>query len=317
MLRPANTKAVLVAHGVRHRYGETVALDGVDLVVGAGECVTLLGANGAGKTTLVSLAIGLVACQEGRVCVAGGDPRRAATRRHLGVVQQSVGFPSTLKVGELVSGAAVRAGVPRKAASYVLAEMGLNDLTGRRAARLSGGQRRRLALAMALVADPALLVLDEPTVGLDAAARAQFWRTIAGRRERGTAVLLTTHVVEETREVADRVVVLHAGRVLADERPEALAARIPDRRITARTTLDTRRLEALPGAVAVRVEAGRAHIATRTPEALLRVLLAEDPGLSDLTVEGAGLEEAAASLTQFEPGPMPARAGAQLSEGIA
>jgi len=297
MLGLPNTDAVLVAQGVHHRYGDTVALNGVDLVVGAGECVTLLGPNGAGKTTLVGLTIGLLAGQGGRVRVAGGDPRRAATRRNLGVVQQASGLPSTLKAGELVAGAAVRAGAPRSAAGPVLDELGLDELAGRRAARLSGGQRQRVALAMALVADPALLVLDEPTVGLDAAARAQFWEILARRRERGTAVLLTTHVVEETRRVADRVVVLHGGRVLADERPDALAARIADRTVTARTTLDAPRLEGLPGAVAVRVGAGRAHITTRTPEALLRVLLAQDPHLSELTVEGAGLEEAAASLT--------------------
>lgn len=293
-----STDAMLEAYGVSHRYGDTLALDGVDLVVGAGECVTLLGANGAGKTTLVGLTIGLLAGQEGLVHVVGGDPRRAATRRHLGVVQQSVGLPNTLKVGELVAGAAVRAGAPRSVAPAVLDELGLDDLTGRRAARLSGGQRRRVALAIALVADPALLVLDEPTVGLDAAARAGFWEIMARRRERGTAVLLTTHVVEETRRVADRVVVLHGGRVLADERPEALAARIADRTVTARTTLDAPRLEGLPGAAAVRIDAGRAHIRTSTPEALLRVLLAEDPDLSELTVDGASLEEAAASLTR-------------------
>src|SRR5690606_22529665 len=120
----------------------TVALAGVDLQVAPGECVALLGPNGAGKTTLVNAAIGLQPVQGGRVRVAGGDPRQASTRRRLGVVQQSVGFPRTLRVGELVRGAAVRLGLPASAAGPVLAEVGLSELVERRAHKLSGGQQQ-------------------------------------------------------------------------------------------------------------------------------------------------------------------------------
>lgn len=290
-------ETVLEVRGARHRYGGTAALDGVDLAVGAGECVALLGPNGAGKTTLVNLAVGLLAAQEGTVRVADGDPRRAATRRHLGVVQQSVGFPQTLTVRELVTGAAVRAGAVAAAAGPVLAEVGLADLAGRRSHKLSGGQQQRLQLAMALVAEPSLLVLDEPTVGLDIPARRQFWDTIAARRAGGAGVLVTTHLVEETAVVADRVVVLHRGRVLASGAPAALTARLPDRTVSARTSVPYERLRALPGVVDVTLDGDRVRIATRSPEALLRVLLDEDPRLSELRVEGAGLEEAVVHLT--------------------
>ncbi|CAN5857384.1 ABC transporter ATP-binding protein [soil metagenome] len=288
---------VLEVQGARHRYGATVALDGVDLAVEAGECVALLGPNGAGKTTLVNLAVGLLPVHEGRVRVAGGDPRIAATRRHLGVMQQSTGFPRTLKVGELVAGAAVRAGMRRSAAGQVMAEVGLTDLASRRAGKLSGGQRQRVALAMALVGDPALLILDEPTGGLDVSARRVFWQTLAQRRERGAGVLLTTHLIEESAAVAERVVVLHEGRVLAADRPDALVARLPERTVIARTNLDAQRLRALPGVVSVDTGSELVRLGTRAPEALLRVLLAEDPDLSDLRVEGARLEEAVMSLT--------------------
>lgn len=288
---------VLGVSGVHHSYGGPPVLNGVDLEVGAGECVALLGPNGAGKTTLVNLAIGLLRVQRGQVRLAGGNPRDAGTRRHLGVVQQSLGFPATLKVGELVAGAAVRGGRPRSTAGPVLAELGLTEFANRRAAKLSGGQKQRLQLAMALVTDPDLLVLDEPTAGLDVVARRQFWQLLEQRRERGTGVLVTTHLIEESAAVADRVVVLAGGSVLATGSPEELVALLPDRTVVARTSLDLVRLRALPGVVAARREAEHVRLSTRAPENLLRVLLAEDHQLSDLRVEGAGLEEAVVALT--------------------
>ena len=293
---------VLQVAGVRHRYGAHVALDGVDLTVGAGECVALLGPNGAGKTTLIGLATGLLGVQEGRVAVGGEDPRRAATRRRLGVVQQDMGFPRTERVGELVRGATVRAGRPATAAAAVLDEVGVTDLAGRRAATLSGGQQQRVALAMALVGAPDLLLLDEPTVGLDVAARRAFWADLARRRDAGTGILLTTHIVEEAAAVADRVVVLHRGRVVAADTPAGLTDLLPDRTITARTALDDaeaydRALQALPGVAHVHREGERVRVGTAEPERVLRRWLALDDGLADLRVEGAGLDDALLALT--------------------
>lgn len=289
--------AVLEVRSATHRYGRTVALDAVDLDVAPGECVALLGPNGAGKTTLVNLAIGLLSRQHGTVRLAGADPRSAAARRHLGVVHQSLGFPNTLEVGELVTGAAVRAGLTRAAAGPIMAELELSELAGRRAAKLSGGQKQRVQLAMALVTDPALLVLDEPTAGLDVQARRRFWHIVGQRRARGTGVLVTTHLIEESATAADRVVVLEHGRVLAADRPDSLVTRLPDRTVMARTALDRTRLEQLPGVISVSREDGLARLNTRHPEALLRVLLADDPELSGLRVEGARLEEAVVGLT--------------------
>lgn len=292
------TGEVLRVHAVSHRYGSAPALREVDLSVRTGECVALLGPNGAGKTTLVNLVNGLLRRQHGEIELAGGDPRVPATRRHLGVVQQSLGFPNTLRVGELVTGAAVRGGAPKSAAGPVLAELDLTDLAGRRAVKLSGGQRQRVQLAMALVTEPDLLVLDEPTVGLDVPARRRFWEIVRRRRDAGAGVLLTTHLLEEPAAVADRVVVLDHGSLLADEPPATLTARIPDRTVIARTRVPGRDLEALPGAVSVGHDGERVRIGTREPERLLRVLLERDPQLSELRVEGAGLEEAVVGLTE-------------------
>lgn len=288
---------VLDIDGVHHRYGAHVALDGVDLTVRAGECVALLGPNGAGKTTLIGLATGLLARQRGRVAVCGGDPRRAATRRDLGVVQQTMGFPNTETVGELVRGAAVRAGRTVSAVGPVLAEIGVSDLRPRRAAKLSGGQRQRVGLAMALVGDPALLLLDEPTVGLDVTARRAFWQILARRRDAGVGMVLTTHIVEEAAAVADRVVVLHRGRVVAADTPAGLTALLPDLTVSARTAVDDVTLRALPGVRTVRRDGDHVQVGTTEPEQVLREWLALDRTLSGLRVEGAGLEQALVSLT--------------------
>ncbi|MFJ9629548.1 ABC transporter ATP-binding protein [Streptomyces sp. NPDC091280] len=294
------TQAVLTAQGLRYRYGETVALDGVDLRVEPGECVALLGPNGAGKSTLVAIAVGLLVPQHGTVRILGGDPRRAATRRQLGVAQQTLGFPNTLTVRELVTGAAVRGGLRAAAADPILAELGLTDLAPRRVSKLSGGQKQRVQLAMALVTEPTLLVLDEPTVGLDTLARRHFWQILAHRRAQGAAVLVTTHLIEESAAVADRVVVLDRGRILADAPPQELVSRLPDRTVTARTGLAQAELERLPGVLSVTREHDLVKIQTRSPEDLLRVLLDRDPALSELRVQDAGLEEAVVALTDDE-----------------
>jgi ABC-2 type transport system ATP-binding protein len=294
------TQAVLTAEGLRYRYGETVALDGVDLRVDPGECVALLGPNGAGKSTLVAIAVGLLVPQHGTVRILGGDPRRAATRRQLGVAQQTLGFPNTLTVNELVTGAAVRGGLRAAAAGSILAELGLTELAPRRVSKLSGGQKQRVQLAMALVTEPTLLVLDEPTVGLDTAARRHFWQILAHRRAQGAAVLVTTHLIEESAAVADRVVVLDRGRILADAPPQELVSRLPDRTVTARTGMGQAELERLPGVLSVKQEHDLVKIQTRSPEDLLRVLLDRDPALSELRVQDAGLEEAVLTLTDDE-----------------
>ena len=294
------TQAVMAAEGLSHQYGETVALDGVDLRVDPGECVALLGPNGAGKSTLIMIAVGLLAPQQGSVRIAGGDPRRAATRRRLGVAQQTLGFPNTLTVHELVTGAAVRGGLRAAAAGPILAELGLTEVARRRVSKLSGGQKQRVQLAMALVTEPTLLVLDEPTVGLDTAARRHFWQILARRRAQGTAVLVTTHLIEESAALADRVVVLDHGRVLADAPPRELVERLADRTVTARTGIRQEALQKLPGVLSVTYEDDLVTIQTRSPEEVLRVLLAQDPDLSELRVQDAGLEEAVVALTAGE-----------------
>lgn len=295
----------LVARGLRLTYpGATrPALDGVDLVVHPGECLALLGPNGAGKTTLIRTATGLRAPDAGTVRIAGGDPRRADVRAALGVMLQETAFPSHLTVGELVAGAAVRAGRPTHAVAAVLDEVGMTDLATRRSHHLSGGQRRRLQLARALVVEPTLLVLDEPTEGLDAESRRATWDNLAARRDAGMAILLTTHLVAEAGSVADRVAVIADGRIVADASPDLLVDRLPDRAIHVHTTLPLDRVRALPTVDrTTRTPGTDGHdpttcIATRAPEQVLRRLLVDDPDATGLRVVGASLEDAVLAIT--------------------
>jgi len=291
---------VLEVRSLVHRYGERVALDGVDLTVDPGEIVALLGPNGAGKTTLVRNVIGLVRGESGAVRVAGGDPKDARIRRRMGVVQQSVGFPRSLTVGEIVIGAAARKGKSAAEARSAITEMGLTGLEGRRAAKLSGGQQQRLQLAMGLVSDPILLVLDEPTEGLDVEARRRFWATIQSRRADGAGVLVTTHLVEEAASIADRVVVLDEGRIVAVGTPDELRRRLPGRRVEAWTTIPIEEIRSLDGVRSAARRGERTVITTTDSETVVRALLDLDPGARDLTVATATLEDALVAITHHE-----------------
>lgn len=291
---------VLEVRNLVHRYGDQTALGGVDLTVKAGECVALLGPNGAGKTTLVRNVIGLIEGIADVIEVAGGNPRSAETRRKLGVVQQAVGFPRSLTVGEIVGGAAARRGCPQEAAGRAIAEMGLAGLEKRRAAKLSGGQQQRLQLAMGLVADPVLLVLDEPTEGLDVEARRRFWNTIRRRLDDGAGVLITTHLVDEAAAVADRVVVVDRGRVIAEGTPDELRRTLPDRRIEVQTKTPVSVIRALDSVHSVDLHGGRTVIAATDSELVIRALLELDPEANDLTVSTASLEEVLIAMTQHE-----------------
>lgn len=289
--------AVVEIKDLRHRYGDSGALAGVDLSVGVGEIVALLGPNGAGKTTLVRSITALIKPTSGMVRVAGSDPTRATVRRQIGVVQQDVGFPRTLTVDEIVRGAAARSGVGREAAENAIAEMGLDPVRKRRGSDLSGGQQQRLQLAMGLVADPILLVLDEPTVGLDVSARRAFWATMAERRRGGTGILLTTHIIEEAAEVADRVVVLDQGAIVAAGRPDELRRTLPARRITARTSIRAEAIRTADGVVNVIREGERVAVTAIEAEPVVRLLLELDENLTDLVVATPSLDEVLLDIT--------------------
>ena len=203
---------------VRKSYGAIDALRGLDLTIGRGELVALLGANGAGKTTAVRILLGLTSPSSGSARVFGGDPRDRATRARIGAVLQIGRVPETLRVREHID--LFRSYYPAPMAMDAIIEAAnLGGLEKRKYGELSGGQQKRVQFALGICGDPELLILDEPTAGLDVEARRAMWKQIRAFVARGRSVLLTTHYLAEAEALADRVVVIHRGAVMAEGTP--------------------------------------------------------------------------------------------------
>jgi ABC-2 type transport system ATP-binding protein len=286
------TTVLARAVGATRRYGGVAALDNVSLEVRAGELVGLLGPNGAGKTTLLNLLVGLRRPSAGRVELFGGDPRDAHNRRAIGVTPQETGLPPTLRVGEVVDyvGAHFPDPVGR---DELLPRFGLDGLAKRQTGGLSGGQRRRLAVALAFVGRPRLVFLDEPTTGLDVEARHALWEGIRTFHADGGTVLLTSHYLEEVEALAERVVVLGEGRVLADDTTEAIRGLVGVRRVSV-TAPDLPRLSAVTSMSTVD---GRTDLLTTDSDRLVRELVTSGVAFTDLEIRPTSLEEAFLALT--------------------
>jgi ABC-2 type transport system ATP-binding protein len=276
---------------VTRRYGEALALAGVSLEIRPGELVGLLGPNGAGKTTLLNLLVGLRRPTSGLVEIFGADPRRAANRRLIGVTPQETGLPPTLRVGECVDYVAAHFADPIDR-TELLGRFGLDGLARRQTGGLSGGQRRRLAVALAFVGRPRLIFLDEPTTGLDVEARHALWDGIRAFHADGGTVLLTSHYLEEIEALAQRVVVLGAGRVLADDTVAAVRGLVGVHRVS----MAAMAMPALAGVVSTEESDGRVHLLTTDADQLVRDLVTSGTAFHDLEIRPTTLEEAFLSL---------------------
>jgi ABC-2 type transport system ATP-binding protein len=222
MAAMASSPAIEV-RDLRKTYGELEAVRGIDFNVARGEIYGLLGPNGAGKTSTVEILEGYRARSSGSVSVLGYDPqeRSPQLRQRVGIVLQSSGIYNQVRVGEVLAHFAGFYPHPRDVAE-VIELVGLSEKRDERARKLSGGQRRRLDLALALIGDPELIFLDEPTTGFDPAARRSAWQTIRSLKDLGKTVLLTTHYLDEAQELADRVAIIKGGQILAEGSPEQL-----------------------------------------------------------------------------------------------
>jgi ABC-2 type transport system ATP-binding protein len=220
------TDAAVRVYGLRKRYGGVTAVDGIDLDIPRGEVFALLGPNGAGKTTTVEILEGYRNRDAGTVAVLGEDPQRAgrAWRARIGIVLQLAGERPELTVREMVRHFAGFYPRPRDP-DEVIDLVGLTAQAGARMHRLSGGQSRRLDVALGIVGDPELLFLDEPTTGFDPEARRQFWRLIASLSSGGTTIVLTTHYLDEAETLAGRVAVISGGRIRATGTPADVGGR--------------------------------------------------------------------------------------------
>jgi ABC-2 type transport system ATP-binding protein len=274
------------------RYGPVIALDDVSLDVPAGQLLGLLGPNGAGKTTLLQLLAGLRRPTSGTVELFGGDPREASRRRRLGSTPQETGLPPTLRVQEVVDFVAGHFDHPVPTGE-LLEQFGLTGLDRRQTGGLSGGQKRRLAVAVAFVGRPDLVLLDEPTTGLDVEARHALWDAVRVYHQGGGTVVLTSHYLEEVEALAERVVVIDQGQVRADGTLAEVRSLVPARRLRLRAPA----LPELAGVDRINRQGDLYELWTADSDAVVRQLVSTGVPFVDLEVSTASLEEAFLALT--------------------
>ncbi len=284
--------------GVHKAFGSVQALRGVDLAIGRGEVVALLGPNGAGKTTALRIVFGLRRPDAGTALLFGRPPHEPAARKHCGWTPQETSFPGSLRVHELVEFACAH--YPHATAcAELLGRFALFDLAHRQAGGLSGGERRRLALALAFAGAPDLVVLDEPTTGLDVESRRLLWTELGRYVERGGTVLLTTHYLEEAERLGTRIVVLVDGAIVATGSVDAIRAAAGLTRITILAPPEPpRRVE---GILRCEQHGDRMTLYVRDAGTVVHQLVEAGVTLDALEVTTASLEDAFLQLTSESP----------------
>jgi ABC-2 type transport system ATP-binding protein len=295
---PIRVPAVSLSE-VTKTFGSVHAVRGIDLELQQGEIVAFLGPNGAGKTTTIDLVLGLSRPTSGEVSVLGLEPRQAIARGLVSAVMQTGGLIKDLSVRETVEYTASLF-ADTKPVDEVLENAGITGIADRKVAKCSGGEQQRLRFAMALLPDPALLLLDEPTTGMDVEGRRTFWSAIRRDAEQGRTVLFATHYLEEADQYADRIVLISKGRIVADGTGSEIRALAAGRSV--RATLadaDTERIGAIGGVDGVEVRGETVIVHAMDSDAVARYLLTETDA-RDLEITSKGLEDAFLSLTTEE-----------------
>jgi len=290
-------RAILASlKNVHKHYGDTKALNGIDLEVRSGELVAVLGPNGAGKSTAIALLMGLQQPTSGELALFGRSPSDLEARRRVGIMMQEVALAPELKVKEHIE--LIASYYPSPLAPKDAMEMiGIESFADKPYRTLSGGQKRQVQFAIAICGRPQLLFLDEPTVGLDIRARAAMWDTIRKLVQQGCSIVLTTHYLEEAEALANRVIVVNKGVVIASGSVAEMRSLVSKKRISCITKHSISDLNNWDGVESAEEADGRISITTRDAEAIVRRLLA-DTTLSELEVKRAGLSEAFSELTQ-------------------
>ena len=291
----------IVASGLRKTYrtsnGPIDAVRGIDVAIEPGETVALLGPNGAGKSTTLDMLLGLTDPDSGTVTLFGSNPEDAVDRGAVGAMLQSGALIRDLTVRELVAQMASLYPEPLDV-DETLELVGITDIAGQRTQKLSGGQSQRVRFGLALVANAELLVLDEPTVGMDVQSRHAFWETMRGAAAHGRTVLFATHYLEEADAYADRAVLMASGQIVADGPTTEIKSMVGTR--TIRATLPdvpVEELERLPGVSRAERRGESAALSCTDSDAAIRALVDRYPQARDIEIRGAGLEEAFLELT--------------------
>jgi len=290
------TASVATTRNLKKSYGNVVALNGLTLDLRAGELLALLGPNGAGKTTLVRILLGLARADSGSARVFGDDPRLGRVRPRLGAMLQVGRVPETLKVREHIDLFSSYYPAPLPMAE-TLRIAGLTDIQDRPYGELSGGQKQRVLFAIAICGNPDLLFLDEPTVGLDVEARRLMWAQIRELVGRGKTVLLTTHYLHEADALADRILVLDKGSIMAEGTPTEIKARAMGKQVRCSSRLSLEEIRGIAGVLCVKADRNSFELQVNAAEPVVRELLQRDSWLANLEVTNAGLEEAFLALT--------------------
>ncbi|GAA2252054.1 ABC transporter ATP-binding protein [Streptomyces indiaensis] len=286
---------------VSKAYGSVRAVDALTLDLRPGETVALLGPNGAGKSTTLDLLLGLKNPDSGTVRLFGTSPREAIVAGRVGAMLQSGGLMGEVTVAELVR---LACDLHPKAhrPSEVLSRAGITQIAGRKVDKLSGGQAQRVRFALATAGDSDLVVLDEPTTGMDVTTRQGFWATMREQADQGRTVLFATHYLEEADAVADRVLVLHRGRLLADGTAAEIKARAGARRISfdLERTIDEAALRALPCLTGIDISGRTVRIQSADADATVHAVYGLGVFPRNLEVAGLGLEQAFVAITTAE-----------------
>lgn len=298
---PATTTPVVGFDQVTKTYGSVRAVDGLSLRLYPGETVALLGPNGAGKSTTLDLLLGLKQADGGTVSVFGTSPREAIVAGRVGAMLQSGGLMDEVTVAELVKLACSLHPKPYKA-DDVLARASLTQIADRKVNKLSGGQAQRVRFALATAGDSDLIVLDEPTTGMDVSARQAFWATMREQADQGRTVLFATHYLEEADAIADRVLVLHRGRLLADGTAAEIKAKAGARRVSfdLEGEIDEAGLRGLPFLTSIDVSGQTVRIQSSDADATVHALYGLGVYPRNLEVAGLGLEQAFVAITEAE-----------------
>ncbi len=293
------TEYVAELDKVSKRFGNTLALDGLTLAVHPGELLAVLGPNGAGKSTAISLWLGLLEADSGRVQLLGNSPQEVQSRLDIGVMMQDVNLSSELTTRELIARTASYYPDPLTV-DETLALTDTQDLANVRYGKMSGGQKRQVQFAVAVCGRPRLLFLDEPTVGLDVQAREAMWKGIRQLLDCGCAMVLTTHYLEEAEALADRVAVLARGKLIASGSVNEMRALVSRKRISCASVVPEADVRQWPGVVEVVRDSQTLHVTASDAEAVVRRLLGADQQLHHLEVKQATLAEAFSELTRQE-----------------
>ncbi len=292
---PAASSIVARLSGVAKAYAGRPVLKDFDFALQAGSVTALLGPNGAGKSTVAGLITGRLAADAGEIKLFDLDPRDPEARARMGVMLQAAGLPDSLSVSEAI---ALQAGYfkRRLKTKDVLEQAGLTALAKRRCDKLSGGEQRRVHFALAIAGAPDFLVLDEPTTGFDAEARRAMWRTVRAKANDGAGILLATHHMDEAEALADRIVVIAEGRIIADGPPATIRAKVAGSTIRFRTTLASAHLKALPAVSKVDQVGADTALLSTDARVTLEALFSADPSLTQFEVAAASLEDALADI---------------------